>query len=52
MTIPFLRSMDKGAILYVMQRIIGAVLPSRPYAQCGYAPRCPCPSAQDRKSVV
>jgi hypothetical protein len=41
----FLRSLDRRAIVLVAQRLLSAVLPCKPYAACGYAPRCPCPNA-------
>jgi hypothetical protein len=41
----FLRHIDRQAIVLIMQRVLSAVIPMKPYASCGYAPRCPCPSA-------
>ena len=46
MNLAFLRNIDKGTLIYVMQRLLGAMLPMKPYPQCGYTQRCPCPAAQ------
>ena len=45
MNLSFLRNLDRGTLVFVMQRVLGVLLPMKPYAQCGIAPRCPCPSA-------
>ena len=50
--IDFLRHTDKAAIVFFVRRILQELVPARPYAQCGYAPRCPCPSAAQQVTGV
>lgn len=40
----FLRNLDKRRIIFVLQKVLGAIVPMRPYATCGTG-TCPCPCA-------
>lgn len=43
----FLRNLDKRRIIFILKRIVSAVMPMRPYETCGMG-RCPCPCQRHR----
>ncbi len=45
----FLRNLDKRRLIFILQKLLNGVFPTRPFAKCGKGMACPCPYGRNGK---
>ena len=50
--VQFLRNLDKRRLIFVLQKLLNGVFPTRPFAECGKGDRCPCPYGAKRQVMA
>ena len=45
----FLRNLDKRRLIFVLQKLLNGVFPTRLFVECGKGDVCPCPYGREGK---